>query len=784
MAAPARGLALPPPLASPCGLPRSGLAAPCPRGRARRRAPVVRAEAEGASRAPEPVEVVGVGSRKDAVIDFCLGSRTLASTPIRFWTVHVMDNSRVQLIQKGHGTDTVFKDLEPPLFLHPCPPAVILVSSAGQDVDHTTAMELLSTVKSAGKLAASIFLKPFCFEGQKRQVEAADLIGKLQTCSNFHIVIPFPEYNQGKKIQSSVTSQDYWVPEAVNSHAHTNPPKISMFIEADSLLETEVETLAEALESANNAVLSTISMISIMMSGYNQMFLSSHNAQIKEVDPEEVAKLLRSYGEARVGFGAGYNIQSAIKQAVFHCPFLRGGIKDLNHVVFLSLTTARALAESDMISTLHIFRRVTGFTKDVIFSRNSEPDLEPKLIVVSLLTIRSNHDEKFSSVKEGFLSNLAMHFPFISSVMGGDIPDQKQSRPKDLFNQLPYNGSNSAEREFSQLSNDPADATASKIFPEEIEIMKSEREPNNMNERRQPDSLETDFVAAEEISRDDNGDNFGSQPEHNFWSNSPGFGIAQLWAKQRITANGSNQNDGLHIVTLPVGVKSTEVQYGRSPNAQPETSNAGTSVSTGHTTFRLSLSDIHLEKVMDMCSSAVTFLRGRMDRSRKRGSVTSRAAMMLDAERETEKTWSPIVEIRYGGGIYKGRCQEGVPEGKGRLTFSDGSFYDGLWRYGKRSGLGTLFHSNGDVYHGSWRDDLFHGKGWYYFHSGDRWFANFWKGKANGEARFYAKDGSIFFGHFQNGWRHGESLLVDANGSRWIEVWDEGVLVDRNVMEQ
>ena len=37
-------------------------------------------------------------------------------------------------------------------------------------------------------------------------------------------------------------------------------------VEADSLLETEVETLAEALESANNAVLSTISMISIMMS--------------------------------------------------------------------------------------------------------------------------------------------------------------------------------------------------------------------------------------------------------------------------------------------------------------------------------------------------------------------------------------------------------------------------------------------------------------------------------------------------------------------------------------
>ncbi|KAL6655064.1 hypothetical protein ACP70R_005890 [Stipagrostis hirtigluma subsp. patula] len=733
-----RGPALPPPLASPCAIPRSLAPSARGRGRIRRRAPGVRAEAEGASRPQEPVEVVGVGSRKDAVIDFCLGSRTLASTPIRFWTVHVMDNSKIQLIQKGHGTDTAFRDLEPPLFLDPCPPAVILVSSAGQDADHTIAMELLSAVKAAGKLAASIFLKPFCFEGHKRQAEAADLISKLQACSNFHIVI-----------------------------------------EADSLLETEVETLAEALESANNAVLSTISMISIMMSGYNQMFWSSLNAQITEVDPEEVAKLLRSYGEARVGFGAGYNIQSAIKQAVLHCPFLRGGIKDLNNVVFLSLTTARVLAESDMISTLHTFRRVTGFTKDIIFSRNSEPDLEPKLIVVSLLTIRRHHDETVASVKEGFLSNLAMHFPFISSVMGGDIRELKQARPKHLNNQLPYSGSNHAEREFSQHSNDSVDATVSKLFPEEIETLKSER-----NERRQTDSLEANFLAAEEIGKDDNREHLGSQQEHNFWSNSPGFDIAQLWAKERINANGSIQNDGLDIVTLPVGVKSSEVQYNHSQSTQHESSNAGTSVAIGHTSFGVSLSDIRLEKVMGMCSSAVTFLRGRMDRSRKRGSIANRAAMMLDAEREPEKTWSPIVEIRYGGGIYKGRCQEGVPEGKGRLTFSDGSFYDGAWRYGKRSGLGTLFHSNGDVYHGTWRDDLIHGKGWYYFHSGDRWFANFWKGKANGEGRFYAKDGSIFFGHFQNGWRHGESLLVEANGSRWIEVWDEGVLVGRTQMEQ
>lgn len=57
-------------------------------------------------------------------------------------------------------------------------------------------------------------------------------------------------------------------------------------------------------------------------------------------------------------------------------------------MVFLSITSSRIFSESDMVSTLHIFRRVTGFTEDIIFSRNCEHDLEPKLIVVSLLTVR------------------------------------------------------------------------------------------------------------------------------------------------------------------------------------------------------------------------------------------------------------------------------------------------------------------------------------------------------------------------------------------------------------
>ena len=122
-----------------------------------------------------------------------------------------------------------------------------------------------------------------------------------------------------------------------------------------------------------------------------------------------------------------------------------------------------------------------------------------------------------------------------------------------------------------------------------------------------------------------------SQQEHRFLSNSPGFEIAQLWAKQHAMASGSSKNDKLDIVAHPVGVKLSKVQSDHSPNTQPETLGADTTVATGHAAFGVSFSDVRLEKVMDVCSSAVTFLRNRMDRSRKRGSnsISSRAALML-----------------------------------------------------------------------------------------------------------------------------------------------------------
>lgn len=37
---------------------------------------------------------------------------------------------------------------------------------------------------------------------------------------------------------------------------------------------------------------------------------------------------------------------------------------------------------------------------------------------------------------------------------------------------------------------------------------------------------------------------------------------------------------------------------------------------------------------------------------------------MQEAERDSPKKWTPLVEMQYRGGVYKGRCQGGLPEGK------------------------------------------------------------------------------------------------------------------------
>ncbi|KAK9115701.1 hypothetical protein Sjap_014648 [Stephania japonica] len=736
------------------------------------------------------VEVVGIGSRKDAVLDFCLESpfQSLSSC-LRFWNILSKDSQKVQLqqrtLEKGFtfvsierettsglsemsampvGGYTGVKNLEVQSYLLTSPCALILVASAGYGSDHITAIELLKAVKSAHGLAVCIILKPFSFEGQRRKDEVNDLINKLQEEASFCIVV-----------------------------------------DTDALLKKEVVTLAEALKTANNAVLLAINSISLFMSEMQKKYLDHPNNRTKEIQFPEVVDILGNSEAAKVGFGAGKNMKTSIARAVYDCPFVDGGIKDFSGLLVCTLATACAVDRDDTNTFLHVFRQTTGWKQELLVAVVHEPNLEPDIFVTTVIFLGSKENV---SQKSGFFSGFVSHFPFVFSLFKRE--HQESKHPLSAHS---VGNQSSTEDMQSLASGDKKKWVSSNLNNGNVNICSEEqemqkllgtnhveinglRQDNDEDERTEVGILnsESKLVSGEydQTSEGFTGE-YGLERESLiFWNAGPASHTAQQWAKERaVIFDSAPLLESQYLCTLPVGVKPSgkSIRSRYSANTElpePRTSDDRNGKSQGVPRLPSwdALTDSSFDAVTDRINNASTLLNGRRtNASRKQGLLSSRAASMLEAERESQKKWSPVVEMSYRGGIYKGRCQGGLPEGKGHLTLADGSIYDGMWRYGKRSGTGTLYYSNGDVFQGSWRDDLMHGKGWFYFHAGDRWFANFWKGKANGEGRFYSKDGEIFFGNFHDGWRHGHCLCIDTNGTRWAEIWNEGSLLSREQLD-
>lgn len=288
----------------------------------------------------------------------------------------------------------------------------------------------------------------------------------------------------------------------------------------------------------------------------------------------------------------------------------------------------------------------------------------------------------------------------------------------------------------------------------------------------------------------------GSRPSTHFmdkerliyWNEGLDLCAVEAWAHERASEQKDSEVDNLRLQVggNPVNgenVNPLSKKYQAGAELQLENSQAETPVDV-HLSVQNGIADAGLGAILDIYHAASALVSGKdTEEYRKQRSLSERAASMLETERGLKKKWSRVIEMPYREGIYKGRCQGGLPEGKGRLNLKDGSFYDGIWKHGKRSGVGAFYYSSGDVFQGSWWDDLMHGKGWFYFKNGDRWFADFWKGKANGEGRYYSRHGHVFFGHFQDNMRHGEGHYIESNGTKWHEVWDQGVLVNRKMLE-
>lgn len=125
------------------------------------------------------VDVIAIGSRKDAVLEFCFESPFQLSS-LRFWSVLTEDASNMQLVQRIRRKDQSRRVVDVASFQQSCSKIIILVAGAGYGLDHTRVIDILKTIRSAKGFAVAVVMKPFSFEGQRRLDEVKDLVGKLK----------------------------------------------------------------------------------------------------------------------------------------------------------------------------------------------------------------------------------------------------------------------------------------------------------------------------------------------------------------------------------------------------------------------------------------------------------------------------------------------------------------------------------------------------------------------------------------------------------------------------
>ncbi|XP_022850956.1 protein ACCUMULATION AND REPLICATION OF CHLOROPLASTS 3 isoform X2 [Olea europaea var. sylvestris] len=288
----------------------------------------------------EYVEVIGIGSRTDAALDFCSGSPILSPT-LRFWNILGKDSMKVQLKQRFSTQDNTPRTVEAPSTPQSCHKAV---ASAAYGSDHVTALDILRNIKSVNGFVVGVILKPFRFEGQKRQYEVNDLEDKFQKLANLCIVV-----------------------------------------DTDTLLENDLVTLDEALKTYNNAVLMAVNAISVLISEKHVKLLNETHKDNKELKLLEFRKIIDRVKEARIGFGAAYNIRSSILQAIYDCPFLGVNLKDTNGVILCIFASSGVVDCSNVNILLHNFRLTTQCQGKIIISIVHEPNLEPDIILTTVI---------------------------------------------------------------------------------------------------------------------------------------------------------------------------------------------------------------------------------------------------------------------------------------------------------------------------------------------------------------------------------------------------------------
>ena len=124
-----------------------------------------------------------------------------------------------------------------------------------------------------------------------------------------------------------------------------------------------------------------------------------------------------------------------------------------------------------------------------------------------------------------------------------------------------------------------------------------------------------------------------------------------------------------------------------------------------------------------------------------------------------------------------GEFKEGIINGQGTVTLSDGRKYSGEFKEGKKHGQGIYTYPNGDKYTGGYKDGFKNGLGALTYgkgkSDGDKYVGEFKEGIPNGQGTYTFSDGSKWVGEFRKG-KPWNVKNYDKNGKIEAE-WIRGI---------
>ena len=117
--------------------------------------------------------------------------------------------------------------------------------------------------------------------------------------------------------------------------------------------------------------------------------------------------------------------------------------------------------------------------------------------------------------------------------------------------------------------------------------------------------------------------------------------------------------------------------------------------------------------------------------------------------------------------FYEGEVKNGEANGKGKITFPDGSSLEGNFKNNINVGNVKVIYSNGDIYEGSWKNGVADGLGIIILPDGTKYEGEFKGGKNSGKGKRTWPDGSIHEGEYKNDNADGYGIETNADGSKY-----------------